>query len=94
MSKENEYCGCPSHRSYKIGDTVYVKPDDWDVLKGKVKGFQKIGQHLPIVECKHPYKKGEMFSNAFDLACISKTPTITRHEWKLVPIKHIYKGKT
>lgn len=77
---------------YTVGETIYVKPNDSGVLKGKVKGFQAIGENLPIVECKHPYKKGEMFSNAFDLDSISKTPTIIKKEWKLVDVKHTYKS--
>lgn len=85
MKKEESYHG------YKIGDIVYVKPNDSGVLKGKVKSFQIVENHLPIVECKHPYKKGEMFSNAFDLDRISKTKTISTIEWKLVTVKHMYK---
>lgn len=85
MNKETRH-------GYTVGETVYVKPDDWGVLKGKIKGFQKVGKYLPIVECKHPYKKGEMFSNAFDLDSISKTPTIKKHEWKIVPVTYKYKS--
>jgi len=80
-----------SYHGYNIGDIVYVKPDDWKVLKGRVKGFQMVDNHLPIVECKHPYKKGEMFSRAFDLERISKKKTITIYEWKIVPTKYTYK---
>lgn len=80
-----------SNHGYSIGDTVYVKPSDWSVLKGKVKGFQSTDRKLPIIECAHPYKKGEVFLRAFDLELISKNKTITVYEWKLVPVKHIYK---
>lgn len=80
-----------TYHGYKIGQIVYVKPNDWGVLKGKVKGFQAIGEHLPIVECNHPYKKGEKFSNAFDLNRISKTKTVSVIEWKMVTVKYKYK---
>ena len=80
-----------SYHGYKIGDIVYVKPNDSGVLKGKVISFQKVDNHLPIVECKHLYKKGEKFSNAFDLDRISKTTTVKGIEWKLVETKHKYK---
>lgn len=80
-----------SYHGYKIGDVVYVKPDDAGVLKGIVKGFQVVDNHLPIVECPHPYKKGEKFSNAFDLNRISKTKTIKVIEWQMVEVKHTYK---
>jgi hypothetical protein len=80
-----------SYHGYKIGQIVYVKPNDSGVLKGKVTGFQRVDNHLPIVECDHPYKKGEKFSNAFDLDRISKTKTVSVIEWKLVTVKHTYK---
>jgi hypothetical protein len=79
-----------SYHGYKIGDTVYVKPHDSGVLKGVVKDFQSVGNNLPIVTCHHPYKKGEYFSNAFDLDRISKTKTVTTYEWKLVPVKRTF----
>ena len=84
--KENK-----TYHGYKIGQTVYVKPSDWSVLKGKVTGFQCVDKHLPIVECNHPYKKGEKFSNAYDLDRISKTKTVKVIEWKLVTVKYTYK---
>lgn len=76
-----------SYHGYEIGDIVYVKPRDYKVLKGTVIGFQKIGNHLPIVESEI---KGEKFSNAYDLSHISKTETVTIHEWRLVPIEYKY----
>lgn len=80
--------------SYKIGDTVYVKPNDWnEILKGKIVGFQKVGKLLPIIECNHPYKKNETFSNAFDLEMVSKTPVIKICEWKLVETIYKYKNE-
>lgn len=75
---------------YKIGDKVYVKPNDSKVLKGVVIGFQKVGKMLPIVECENPFKKGEKFRNAFDLEYMSKTPTIKVVEWRLVEVEHKY----
>ena len=80
-----------SYHGFKVGDVVYVKPNDSGVLKGVVKGFQVIDEHLPIVECNHPYKKGEKFKNAFDLNCISRTSTVTKYELKLVSVKYKYK---
>ena len=81
-----------TYHGYKIGQTVYVKPNDCSsVLKGKVVGFQRVDRHLPIVECDHPYIKGEKFSNAFDLERISKTKTIKVAEWKLVTVKYTHK---
>lgn len=53
----------------------------------------KVDNHLPIVECNHPYKKGEMFKNAFDLNSVSKTQTIKKYEWKLIEVKYKYKNK-
>jgi len=79
-----------TYHGYKIGQIVYVKPSDSSVLKGKVTGFQCVGEHLPIIECNHPYKKGEKFSNAFNLDRISKTKTVTIAEWKLVNVKYTY----
>ncbi len=80
-----------SLHGYEIGQTVYVKPSDADVLKGVVVGFQEVGDHLPVVECDHPYKKGEKFSIAYSLDRISKTTTVTTFEWRLVPVEHEYK---
>lgn len=80
-----------TYHGYKIGQTVYVKPTDWSVLKGKITGFQCVDNHLPIVECDHPFKKGEKFKNAYDLNRISKTKTVTVAEWRLINVKYKYK---
>ena len=79
-----------SYHGYSIGETVYIKPNDAKVLKGIVVDFQRIGNNLPIVEFKHPYKKDETVRNAFDLGRISKTPILISPEWKLVNIKYEY----
>ncbi|MFZ1389459.1 MAG: hypothetical protein WAS34_18905 [Thiolinea sp.] len=76
---------------YTIGDTVYVKPKDANVLKGVVKYFQVVDKRLPIVECDNPNKKGEKVKIVCDLDRVSKTKTVTTYEWKLVAVKHTYK---
>ncbi|WP_396180281.1 hypothetical protein [Flavobacterium sp.] len=80
-----------SNHGYTIGEEVYVKPTDWGVLKCKVVGFQVVGDKLPIVECKHPYKKGEKWKNAVDLDRISKTPVVKVLEWDIVEKTYEYK---
>ena len=77
---------------YTVGEEVYVKPSDCGVLKAVIKGFQKVGERLPIIECDHPYKKGEKFSNAMDLVRISKTPVVKIYEWSMVEKTYTYKG--
>lgn len=79
-----------SYHGYSTGETVYIKPNDAKVLKGTVVDFQRIGNNLPIVEFNHPYKKGEVTRNAFDLIKISKTPILIIPEWRLVDIKYEY----
>jgi len=79
-----------TQHGYTIGEEVYVKPTDSGVLRGIIKGFQKVDKELPIVESKHPYKKGEKFSNAYDLERISKTPTIKIFEWTMVEKTYNY----
>lgn len=75
---------------YKVGDIVYVKPNDSKVLKGVIVSFQAVGDKLPIVECDHPYKKGEKFQSAFGLERISKSKIIKIVEWGLVERKYKY----
>lgn len=79
-----------TRHGYTVGEKVYIKPSDWGVLKGIVTGFQKVGDKLPIIESNHPYKKGEKFSNTYDLDRISKTPTIKRFEWGIVEKTYTY----
>jgi hypothetical protein len=80
-----------TQHGYTIGDTVYVKPDGSDVLKGTVVGFQFVDNKLPIIECNHPYKNGEKFKSAFYLDRISKTKTVTVTEWELVTKTYKFK---
>jgi len=75
---------------YTVGEEVYVKPLDYEILKAVIKGFQKVGKRLPIIECDHPYKKGEKFSNAMDLERISKTPVVKIYEWSMVEKTYTY----
>lgn len=78
-----------SKHGYKIGDIVWVKPNDANVLKGKVIGFQVVDDHLPIVEADNPYEKGKKFKNAFDLNRINPYKKgKTFYEWKLISVKH------
>jgi len=79
-----------SFHGYTVGETVYVKPSDWNVLKCVITGFQIVDNRLPIVECDHPYKKGEKFKNAINLDRISRTPIIKLYEWGLVEKTYTY----
>lgn len=79
-----------SYHGYSIGDTVYVKPADSNLLKGIVIDFQRLGNNLPIVEFNHPYKQGEICKNAFELTRISKKPTLIIPEWRFVNIEYKY----
>lgn len=52
-------------KNYEIDQKVWIKPSDvYADIEGKVIGFQKVGDHLPIVQFEY---RGEMHKNAFDL---------------------------
>ena len=90
----NEITQVETRHGYKVGQVAYVVPNDYnEVLKGIVTGFQKVGDFLPIIECNHPFNKGEKFKNAYSLNRISKTKTVTVVEWKLVNVKYKYDGE-
>lgn len=82
-----------SYHGYKIGDNVYVKPTDCNVLKGKVIGFQGVALHFPIVECQHPFKEGKKITMPCSPDRISKSKTVKVLEWKLVTVNYTYNGK-
>jgi hypothetical protein len=88
-TNSNEKISC---NGYTIGDVVYIKPVDSNVLKGVVVDFQVGENKSPIVECKHPYKKNEKIKIVVSLDRISKTETIVIAEWKLVNTKYTYNG--
>lgn len=82
-----------SNYGYKIMQTVYLKPGDHNnVVKGVIVGFEEYGNRLPIVEGKYLLgKKMQKFKISCDPKIMSKTPTVTLTEWKLVNVKYKYK---
>ena len=72
---------------FKIGEKVWIKPNDDIVLKGTVKGFQYVEPYLPIVESIS--SRGQAFSNAFALNRINHYREGKYfYEYRLVKVKH------
>lgn len=55
------------NNAFKIGETVWVNTTDGGILKGKVIGFTKTDEKLPIVRARIPWDRRKAFSNAFSL---------------------------
>lgn len=72
---------------FKIGDKVWIKPDDYpNALQGEVVGFQKGGPYLPIVEATT--KNGVRFVSAFKLNSISLEKDLMTYKMIKVPVTY------
>ena len=58
---------CCVRGEVEIGTEVWVSPMDYPVIRGVVKGFQKIGSNLPIIEFWiEKYGEKKLISSVFD----------------------------